>query len=429
VLDQLDTGDQETSARAVFSWSYQHLSEQAKRLFRLLGVHPGPDTGAVAAASLSAVPIARAHAALRELSRAHLAEEHRPGRFALHDLLRAYAAELAAEVDGAGSVRAAELRLLDHYLHTGHAAAMLLAPSRDCGALAPPAPGVLTEPPGTADAAMAWFTAESRPLLAACSRAAERGLAAHGWQLPWAIAPYLISQGRWIDFAATQRTAVDAAERAGDLRGLGHAHHHLGYALDLAGDGHAAESHLRRALDAFTQAADDPGRGLALHGLAQVLQGQGRPDEALPVAVEALRLRAAIGPLAAAASSENSLGAICVQLGRYTDAIEHYEQALRLCDEAGTDGYRGEALHNLGVAHLQAGEHAEAVRCLGQAVDIFRETDEMPYLAAAFTYLARAHRAAGNPAAAQGDSATARAILDGMPPPDAERVRAWIERV
>jgi tetratricopeptide (TPR) repeat protein/transcriptional regulator with XRE-family HTH domain len=429
VLDQLDTGDQETSARAVFSWSYQHLSEQAKRLFRLLGVHPGPDTGAVAAASLSAVPVARAHTALRELSRAHLAEEHRPGRFALHDLLRAYAAELAAEVDGPGSLRAAELRLLDHYLHTGHAAAMLLAPSRDCGALAPPAPGVLTEPPGTADAAMAWFTAESRPLLAACSRAAERGLAAHGWQLPWTIAPYLISQGRWIDFAATQRTAVNAAERAGDLRGLGHAHHHLGYALDLAGDGQAAESHLRRALDAFTQAGDDPGRGLALHGLAQVLQSRGRPDEALPVAVEALRMRTAYGPLAAAASSENSLGAICVQLGRYTEAIEHYEQALRLCDEAGTDGYRGEALYNLGVAHLQAGEHAEAVRCLGQAVDTFRETDEMPYLAAAFTHLARAHRAAGNPAAAQGDSATASAILDGMPPPDAERVRAWIERV
>ena len=129
------------------------------------------------------------------------------------------------------------------------------------------------------------------------------------------------------------------------------------------------------------------------------------------------------------ASSENSLGAICVQLGRYAEAIGHYEQALRLCAEAGSDGYRGEALYNLGVAHLRAGDHAEAVRCLGQAVDTFRESDEMPYLAAAFTHLARAHRAAGNPAAAQGDSATASAILDGMPLPDAERVRAWIERV
>ncbi len=429
VLDQLDTGDEETSARTVFSWSYQYLSEPGKQLFRLLGVHPGPDTGATAAASLAAMPAAQAHAALRELSRAHLAEEHRPGRFAVHDLLRAYGAELAAAADGPGRVHAAELRLLDHYLHTGHAAAALLAPSRDCGQLTPPAPGVLIESPATIDAAMAWFAAESRPLLAACSLAAARGHAAHGWQLPWVIAPYLISQGQWADFAATQRAAVAAAGRAGDLRGLGHAHHHLGYALDLGGDGQAAEPHLRQALDAFTRAGDDLGRGLVLHGLAQVLQGQGRPAEALPAAREALRLRAAHGTPAAAASSENSLGAICVELGRYPEAIEHYEQALRLCDEAGAGGYRGEALYNLGVVHLRAGDHAEAVRCLGQAAEVFRETGEMPYLAAAFTCLARAHRAAGNPAAAQRDNATARAILDGMPPPDAERVHAWIARV
>ena len=276
-LDQLDTGDEETSARAVFSWSYHYLSEPGQQLFRLLGAHPGPDTGVAAAASLAAMPAGPARAALRELSRAHLAEENQPGRFAVHDLLRAYAAELAAEADGPDRLRAAELRLLDHYLHTGHAAAALLAPSRDCGALAPPAPGVLTEPPGTADAAMAWFTAESRTLLAACSLAAGRGPAAHGWQLPWVIAPYLISQGRWDDFAATQRAAVAAAERTGDLRGLGHAHHHLGYALDLAGDAQAAEAHVRLALDAFTQAGDDAGRALALHGLAQALRDRAGP--------------------------------------------------------------------------------------------------------------------------------------------------------
>jgi tetratricopeptide (TPR) repeat protein len=429
VLDQLDTGDEETSARTVFSWSYHYLSEPGKQLFRLLGAHPGPDTGVVAAASLAAMPAARARAALRELSRAHLAEEHQPGRFAVHDLLRAYAAELAAAVDGPASVHAAELRLLDHYLHAGHAAAALLAPSRDCGELTPPAPGVLTEPPGTIDEAIAWFTAESRPLLAACSLAAARGHATHGWQLPWVIAPYLISQGQWVEFAATQRAAVAAAERAGDLRGLGHAHHYLGYALDLGGDGQAAEPHLRQALDAFTRAGDDLGRGLVLHGLAQVLQGQGRAAEALPVAREALRLRTAHGTPAAAASSENSLGSVCVELGRYAEAIEHCEQALRLCDEAGAGGYRGEALYNLGVAHLWAGDHVAAVHCLGQAAEVFRETGEMPYLAAAFTCLARAHRAAGNPAAALRDSATVGAILDGMPAADAERVGAWITRV
>src|SRR5262249_14009610 len=80
-LDQLDTGDPETSARTVFSWSYHALSSSAQRVFRLLGVHPGPDTGVDAAASLAALPRAAAHAALRALARAHLAQEHAPGRY------------------------------------------------------------------------------------------------------------------------------------------------------------------------------------------------------------------------------------------------------------------------------------------------------------------------------------------------------------
>jgi NB-ARC domain-containing protein len=41
-LDALDGGDA-ASVRAVFSWSYQQLPESAARVFRLLGVHPGPD--------------------------------------------------------------------------------------------------------------------------------------------------------------------------------------------------------------------------------------------------------------------------------------------------------------------------------------------------------------------------------------------------
>jgi tetratricopeptide (TPR) repeat protein/transcriptional regulator with XRE-family HTH domain len=427
-LDQLDTGDPETSARTVFSWSYHYLSDPGKRVFRLLGVHPGPDTGIAAAASLAAMPAAAAHTALRELGRAHLTDEHAPGRFAVHDLLRAYAAELAAAADGQDALRAAELRLLDHYLHTGYAAAMLLLPSRECGDLAPPAAGVLLEPPATVDAATAWFTVESRPLLAASARAAERGLAGHGWQLPWVIAPYLISQGHWVDFAATQRAALAAAQRTGDLRSLGHAHYHLGYALDLLGDGRAADEHLRQGLDAFARAGDQLGQGLALHGLAQVLQAQGRYSEALPVAREALRLRTERGNPAAAASSENSLGSICIELGLHAEALEHCQRALRLCEEAGIGGYRGEALYNLGLAHFHAGDPAEAVRRFEQAADIFRVFGDMPYLAATFTALAHAHRIAGNPAAAGRDRASAREILDGMPPSDAEQVRAWIAR-
>jgi transcriptional regulator with XRE-family HTH domain len=91
-LDALDSGDPGASVRAVFSWSYQQLSAEAARMFRLLGLHPGPDISVPAAASLAAVEKPEARRLLRELARGCLIAEHIPGRYAFHDLLRAYAA-------------------------------------------------------------------------------------------------------------------------------------------------------------------------------------------------------------------------------------------------------------------------------------------------------------------------------------------------
>jgi tetratricopeptide (TPR) repeat protein/transcriptional regulator with XRE-family HTH domain len=427
-LDQLDTGDKETSARTVFSWSYDALSEQGKRMFRLLGVHPGPDTSVPAAASLAGIAAGPAHMTLGELSRAHLADEHAPGRFAVHDLLRAYAAELAGVVDGTDSLRAAERRLLDHYLHTGHAAALQLVSATDFGGLTRPAAGTVIDPPRTVDEAMAWYSAESAALLAACAHAAEHDLAPYNWQLPWTIAPYLIDKVRWADSAATQRAAAASAERTGEQRGLGYARYHLAQALDLSGHGKDAEQQLSRALDAFTAVGDTVGQGLALYGLSKVLQGQDRYEEALPVARESLRLRTAQGVPAAVATSENTLGAICAKLGRYAEAVAHCERALRISEAAGLGLHQAGALYFLGLAHSRAGEYPAAASAYRQAAEVYREISAVPDLATTLTLLANAEEAAGDTAAARLDRAAADAILDGMPPGDAEQVRAWIKR-
>jgi tetratricopeptide (TPR) repeat protein len=427
-LDQLETGDRETSARAVFSWSYDGLPDDGRRMFRLLGIHPGPDTSVEAAASLAALTAGQAHAALRGLARAHLVEEHVPGRFAMHDLLRAYAGERAAAVDGRDALEAAELRLLDHYLHTGYAAALLIVPATDFGDLGPPCAGVVIQPPGTAEAAVAWYAAESRALFAACARAAGRGLAAHSWQLPWALAPYLFGQGRWADSAATLRAALAVAEEAGDLRGQGHVHYHLAHALDVGGESEAAAAHLRQSLEAFTATADRPGQGLALYGCARVLQGQGRLEEALPVAQEALRLRAEHGTPAAVATTETFLGSICARLGRYAEAIDHCQRALRVCEEAGFGLYRAEALDYLGLAYSGTGDDAAAAGCHERAAEAYREVGALPDLAIALSLLAAAQEAAGDTAGAQRNHAAAEAIIDGMPPGEAARLREWIEQ-
>jgi hypothetical protein len=117
-LDLLDTGDPATTTRSVFARSYDNLSDHAALMFRLLGIQPGPDISLPAAASLSAMTADQARKAIDELTRAHLLEEHRPGRFTCHALLRAYAAEQAQRLDSEAERKAAAHRVLDYYLHT-----------------------------------------------------------------------------------------------------------------------------------------------------------------------------------------------------------------------------------------------------------------------------------------------------------------------
>jgi DNA-binding SARP family transcriptional activator len=129
-LDVLETGDETTDLRAVFSWSYEKLSDRAARMFRLLGVHPGPDISAPAAASLAGVSLAAARAALAELARASLLAENAAGRFGCHELLREYAAERAAADDSEAERATARRRILDHYLRTPFAGSTRLYPAR-----------------------------------------------------------------------------------------------------------------------------------------------------------------------------------------------------------------------------------------------------------------------------------------------------------
>ena len=112
-LDPLPGGDLTTDVRAVFSWSYRALSDPAARMFRLVGLHPGPDISLAAAASLAATRPGQARVPLDELTQAHLLAEHTPGRYTCHDLLRAYATEQALAHDSQDARDAAVHRVLD----------------------------------------------------------------------------------------------------------------------------------------------------------------------------------------------------------------------------------------------------------------------------------------------------------------------------
>ena len=205
------TGDDpSTDVQAVFSWSYQALAPQAARLFRLLGLHPGPDLSAPAAASLADVPTNTVKPLLGQLSRASLLVEHTPGRYSFHDLLRAYATHLVNTTDPDQQRHTATHRILDHYLHTAHTAERLLHPARDSITLTPPQPGVTPEPLTDYQQALDWFTTERPVLLAAVDHAAITGFDTHTWQLAWTLQTFLHRRGHW---RAAVEVAIVSCER------------------------------------------------------------------------------------------------------------------------------------------------------------------------------------------------------------------------
>ncbi|MGD0704489.1 MAG: BTAD domain-containing putative transcriptional regulator [Trebonia sp.] len=280
-LAALDAGDVTADVRAVFSWSYQTLSPAAARTFRLLGIHPGPDITPPAAASLTAASRDQASAALSELAAACLLTEHVPGRYAFHDLLRAYAADQARTHDTETERHQALRRALDHYLHTAYAADRLLHPVRDTITLAPPQPGTAPEELADDQQAWRWLEAEHPVLLAAITQAAAHGCDPHACQLPWTLSTFLDWQGKWHDNLAVQTVSLAAAQRLGNLTEQARTHRLLGNACARLGAYPDARTHQHRALDLYRQLGDHAGQAGTHYNLVTTFELQGRNRAAL----------------------------------------------------------------------------------------------------------------------------------------------------
>src|SRR4029077_7671525 len=160
----------------------------------------------------------------------HLLAEPAPGRFAFHDLLRAYATERARADEGEAERHAAVHRMLDHYLHTAYPAALLIHPTSRTITLPPPQPGVEPQRLGDIGQAQAWFEAERQVLMAAATQALEEGLYTHAWQIAWALGRFLDLLGHWDDWVAAEQIALTATQRLDDRAAQAFAHWQFGYA-------------------------------------------------------------------------------------------------------------------------------------------------------------------------------------------------------
>ena len=425
-LDAFDSEDQATNVRAVFSWSYQRLSVSGQRLFRLLGLHFGPDISTPAVVSLAGMPKEQVRHALAELTRAHLVAERIPGRFAFHDLLRAYATEVAHTHDADDYRYAARYRVLDHYLHSAYRADEMLNRHRDRPfALADASPGVTPESPADQKQALAWFESEHAVLLETLRHAT--GFDTHIWQLAWTLAPFFEYQGHWRDWRDSQSIALDASRRLSDKLAQALSHRLLGSAFIQLRSYDHARTHLRHALDLFRDLADNTGQADAHRNLAWMLERQGLYGEALPRAEQALALFRAAGNRTGQARALNAVGWLHAQLGDYAQALVCCQQALDLQHEINDRFGLAETYDSLGYAHRHLGHQKEAITCCQQAVNLYRELGYRYQEADTLVSLGDAYQAFGDSESARTAWRRALAILEQLDHPRADRVRARIQ--
>jgi DNA-binding SARP family transcriptional activator len=424
-LDALDAGDPTTQVRAVLSWSYATLTPPATRLFRLLGLHPGPECSAAAAASLAGQPVSETRRLLTELTRANLLTEPAPHRYSFHDLLRAYATDLVHTEDTDDDRNTALTRLLDHYLHTAQAADRLLDPNRASCPIPfdPPAEGSTPERLADYTHALAWFSTEYRVLLAAvhCAAAAQRGIQA--WQLSWCLQVFGNRRGLWLDQIATFEMMLRSAADVVSPAARATTHHYLGRAHATLRRHTDTHRHLQYALDLYVLAGDRTGQAQILRSLGAFWGLSDQPDKALQHSREALDLYRLVDHHLGQAMTLNNIALHLVALGEYAQAVTCCEEALAILQDLDDPEVQAHAWDTLGYAHHSSGQYATATNCFQRALALAQSLGDRYHEAGVMDHLGDTHLVVGDVDAARIAWTEAVRVFDDLGHPDAGKVR------
>jgi DNA-binding SARP family transcriptional activator/tetratricopeptide (TPR) repeat protein len=422
--------DPASDLRAVFSWSYRALDPAAARLFRLLGLHPGPDLAAPAAASLASVPLPQAHRLLAHLTEANLIIEHLPGRYILHDLLRTYATEMVETHDSEPDRHTAQRRLLDHYVHAVYTARLMLDPHlRLPHEVVAPQPGVEQVEFFTREQAISWLSIEQPVLLGAIHQAPTRGFDVHAWQLAICLAFHLNWKGQRHHWLATQEIALRAAQRLDDRSVEAQAHLGIGSAYTSLGNYELAGEHLQRALDISIELGDRHRQAMTYLNLGWLEVRRGNREEALRTTQVSYDLFRQVDDRAGQAHALNSIAWCYSLLTDHRQAVLHCERAIAIQQEAGDTSEEGMTWHSLGYAYHHLGENRRAIECFRRSLALVDDGAYGRGKALVLHHLGDAHHALGQLPVARSAWQTALNLLLELDHPDADEVRAKLDRL
>jgi tetratricopeptide (TPR) repeat protein/transcriptional regulator with XRE-family HTH domain len=362
------------SVAAAFDLSYDDLDPGQQQLFRRLGLHPGPDIDAYAAAALDGVDLTTAQRLLEALYDQHLLTEPGHGRYRMHDLISEHSRSLAAG-DPARESDLALGRLLDYYQHTALAASRNLPQKKSPGsartaALVGP---VLAPDLSTPERASEWIAAERQNLQAAASSALPGDRRGDASLIVTAMHSYLRSNGHWDQAQSLYQAVIEAARQAGDRIAEATALTDLGEIQQLIGDYPLAAASLTRALELYRDLGDRLGEASALNELGIVQLTINDHPAAISSHAEALALYVELGNRAGEASALNELGLVQRANGDYLAATVSHERALRLYTELGIRLGQASALNRLAQMQRSIGEYPQAAANHEKALGLHRE--------------------------------------------------------
>jgi tetratricopeptide (TPR) repeat protein/transcriptional regulator with XRE-family HTH domain len=396
-LDLFDAGGySRADVTTVFSWSLRRLPAAAARAFGLLGLHPGSDFDAYAAAAVTGTTLREAGSALRLLARANLIQAAETDRYSMHDLLRAYACGLAEANAGTDSPEAALERLLDYYLAAAAAAMDGLFPAERHRRPTPPQPSTAVPELNSARSARNWLDSERTTLVAIAQYAATHDRASHGVRLSTTLFRYLAS-GHYSDGLVIHEHARRAARAVGDRPGEGHALLGLIDAYTQLGSRRTAADLAERALSLFRQAAERSGEARARYSLGMIDWLSGRYDRALDHAEPALAIAREVGDDIGEAKAHTLFGLIALNRSRVTHARTCFQAAAELYRRHGDHSGQAYTLHNLGCVEQARRRHRQAVELQQHALVLFQQLGDRAGQALTLDGLAAAHAGLNEP--------------------------------
>jgi tetratricopeptide (TPR) repeat protein len=372
-LDVLDAGgDDKTAVRAVFSWSYRNLSPAAARFFRLLGCQPGRHFDVHAAAAVTGADLADAARSLSELVRTHLVEPFDADRYRMHDLLRAYAAELAA-AEPEQDRHTALTGTLDYYRRAAAAAMDLVYPSERARRPVVPDVAAALPPMTCAQDGRGWLDVEIDNLVAAVGFAAEHGFAEHVADLASTLWRHLDTTARWTEAISVHTCALASARAAADLAAEANSLRHLGIVSEHQGRYEDAIEYFELSLKIRSELGDNAGMAAVLTALGITLEAMSRFEQAVASHRRALDLRREVGDRHGEATTLLNLGIAHESLGDHELAADQHRQALRRYLEMGDRLGAAHALNNLGNALRRLDECADALDHHERALVLYRD--------------------------------------------------------